>query len=236
MSKRQHPSARRTPQTPHDQDDAFVAGAIDFSQWASTHRQTLTLIAVALSLLVAGGIYYVNFQRALTIQAVNRLEDIHRTISISAFEDAKAQLSTFLESFDGTDQAREAVILLGRLHLESGDAPVAISVLERADLGFRDPIGVQANSLLARAYEVQGRWPDAEETYLEVADRADFDFVIRASLSSAAQARRRQQNHEGAAELYERILATFEEDDPGRGLYELRLSEVRQLLGPLAGI
>ena len=230
MSKRRHPSTRRVPQTPHDQDDAFVGGVIDLSEWARTHRQALPLIAVAVGLLVAGGLYYVNFQRALRIQAVNRLESIHQTISISAFEDAKAQLSTFLDSFEGTDQAREAVILLGRLHLESGDAAVAISVLERAGLGFRNPIGIQANSLLARAYEHQGRWPDAEDTYLEVADRAEFEFVIRAALNSAARARRRQQDLDGAAELYERILETFENDDPGRGLYELRLAEVRGLV------
>ena len=227
MSKRHHPSSRRMHRTSRDQDDAFVAGVIDFSEWARTHRQALTLIGVAVGLLVTGGIYYLNFQRSLTIQAVNRLESIHQTISISAFEDAKAQLSTFLDSFEGTDQAREAVVLLGRLHLESGDASVAINVLERADLGFRDPIGIQANSLLARAYENQGRWPEAEDTYLEVADRADFDFQIRAALDSAARARRRQQDHVGAAELYERILATFEEDDPAKGLYELRLAEVR---------
>ena len=230
MSKRKHPSTRRKAQKAHEQDDAFVASVIDSSEWARTHRQALTLIGVAVTLLVAGGIYYVNFQRSLTIQAVNRLESIHQTISISAFEDAKAQLSTFLDSFEGTDQAREAVILLGRLHLESGDAPVAISVLERADLGFRDPIGIQGNSLLARAYENQGRWPEAEATYLEVADRADFDFQIRAALASAARARRRQQDNDGAAELYERILATFEDNDPARGLYELRLAEVREVL------
>lgn len=230
MSKRHHPSSRRTPKAPHEQDDAFVAGVIDFSEWARTHRQALTLIGVAAALLVAGGIYYVNFQRSLTIQAVNRLEEIHRTIAISAVEDAKAQLSTFLDSFQGTDQAREAVILLARLHLESGDAPVGISVLERADLGFRDPIGIQANSLLARAYEDQGRWPEAEDSYLEVADRAQFDFQVRAALDNAARTRRRQQDHLGAAELYERILETFEENDPGRDLYVLRLAEVRAFL------
>jgi tetratricopeptide (TPR) repeat protein len=230
MSKRKHPSTRRKPQTSQEQDDAFVANAIDFSEWAGLHRQALTLIVVAVGLLVAGGIYYMNFQRAMTIQAVNRLESIHQTIAISAVEDAKAQLSTFLDQFDGTDQAREAVILLGRLHLESGDAAVAISVLERADLGFRDPLGIQGNSLLARAYENQGRWPEAEATFLEVADRSAFDFEIRRALESAARARRRQQNHDGAAELYERILATFEDDDPAKDVYELRLAEVRQFV------
>jgi tetratricopeptide (TPR) repeat protein len=187
-------------------------------------------MGITLVLVVASGLYYVNFQRSLRVQAVNRLESIHQTISIFAIEDAKAQLSTFLDSFEGTDQAREAVILLGRLHLESGDAPVAISVLERADLGFRDPIGIQANSLLARAYEHQGRWPEAEDTYLEVADRAEFDFQIREALDSAARARRRQQDLVGAAELYERILETFEDADPARGLYELRLAEVQGLV------
>ena len=176
MAKRQHPSTRRKPQTSHEQDDAFVAGVIDFSEWARTHRQVLTLIGVAVILLVAGGVYYVRFQRSLMTEAVNRLDAIHNTIAISAFEDAKFQLSTFLDQFGGMDPAREAVVLLGRLHLEAGDAAVAINVLERADLGFRDPIGVQANSLLARAYENQGRWPDAEATFLEVADRSEFDF------------------------------------------------------------
>ena len=228
MSKRRHPSTRRKPQTPHEQDDAFVAGAIDLTEWTRTHRQVLTLLVVAVGLLVAGGVYYMNFQRSMTIEAVNRLESIHQTIAISAVEDAKAQLGTFLDQFEGTDQAREAVILLGRLHLESGDAAVAISVLERADLGFRDPLGVQANSLLARAYENQGRWPEAEATFLEVADRSDFDFEIRRALDSAARARRRQQDHNGAAELYERILTTFDDDDPAKGLYELRLAEVRE--------
>ncbi|MCH8811685.1 MAG: tetratricopeptide repeat protein [Gemmatimonadetes bacterium] len=228
MSKRKHPSTRRKPQTPHEQDDAFVAGILDFSEWSRTHRQALTLMGIAVLVLLASGIYYLRFQQALVTQAVNRLEDIHRTISISAFEDAKTQLSTFLDQFGGTDQAREAVILLGRLHLEAGDAAVAINVLERADLGFRDPIGVQANSLLARAYENQGRWPDAEATFLEVADRAEFDFERRRALDSAARARRRQQDHEGAAELYERILETFEENDPAKGVYELRLAEVRE--------
>ena len=98
----------------------------------------------------------------------------------------------------------------------------------RADLGFRDPLGIQANSLLARAYETQGRWPEAEAAFLEVADRSDFDFEMRRALDSAARARRRQQDNSGAAELYERILTTFDDDDPAKGLYELRLAEVRE--------
>ena len=142
MSKHKHPSSRRKPRTAHDQDDAFVAGVLDSSEWARKHQQALTLIVIAVGLIFAGLFYYVNFRRTMTIEAVNQLERIHQTIAIAASDDAKAQLSTFLEQFAGTDQANEAVILLGRLHLEAGDAAVAISVLERAALApaHREPL------------------------------------------------------------------------------------------------
>jgi len=227
MSKRHHPASRRQPHTPEQQDDAFVAGVMDLSRWASHNRQLLVLSGVVLTLLISGGLYYINFQRSVAIQAMNQLESIHQSISISAFEDAKAQLSTFLDSFKGTDEAHEAVVLLGRLHLEAGDAAVAISVLERVGLSLGDALGLQGSSLLARAYEDQGRWPDAEGLYLRIADRADLDFQIRDALESGARTRHRQQDIEGAAELYERILEMFEADDPGRGIYELRLAEMR---------
>ena len=227
MSKRHHPASRRQPHTPEQQDDAFVAGVMDLSRWTTINRQFLVLSGVVLALLISGAVYYVNFQRSVATQAMNQLESIHQSISISAYEDAKAQLGTFLERFAGTNEAREAVVLLGRLHLEAGDAAVAISVLERGNLSLRDALGVQGNSLLARAYEDRGRWSDAEALYIRIADAANLDFQIRDALASAARARHRQQNMLGAAELYERILATFEPDDPARGIYELRLAEMR---------
>lgn len=230
MSKHKHPSRRRQPQEPDRQEDTFVAGVLEFSQWMEKNRQLLIMGAVVLVLAVMGGIYYVDFKRTLTVQAVNRLEAIHGTIRISAFEDAKAQLSVFLDRFDGTGQASEAVVLLGKLHLEGGDPAVAASVLERAQLGFQGSIPLQGNSLLARAYESLGRWSDAEGLYLRVADAAELDFEIRGALEGAARSRRRQQNLPGAAEIYERILSTFEADDPEKGIYELRLAEVREVV------
>ena len=80
MSKRHHPWSRRTPHTPEQQDDSFVAGVMDFSRWAGENRQLLVLSAVVLALFVAGGVYYMNFQRSLVTQAVNQLESIHQTI------------------------------------------------------------------------------------------------------------------------------------------------------------
>jgi predicted negative regulator of RcsB-dependent stress response len=231
MAKHRRPDLHKPkkPESAEEQEDVFVANVLDLSSWLERNRQLMTLAVVALVIIVAGGMYYVNFQRTVRIQAVNQLESIQQTVSMQAFEDAKIQLGNFLDRFAATPQAGEAAILLARLHLEAGDAAVAINVLENQGTAFGDVLGIQADLLLAKAYEEEGRWPDAERMFLRVADEAEMDFQVREGLENAARARMRQRNVAGAAELYQRILDTYEEGDPDRGMYELRLAEVMEI-------
>ena len=76
-----------------------------------------------------------------------------------------------------------------------------------------------------------GRLDDAEATYLRIADRSDLDFQIRNALSSAARIKASQGDSEGAIALYQRALDTFELDDATRGLYELRIQELKTARG-----
>lgn len=226
---RHHPGARRQPHKPEVQDDAFIAGVLDASSWAKRHQQMLIVLAVAVTVTVAMGLYWVSYRRSVRTQAINQLESIQQTIGLAAVEDAKQQLQAFIARFGSTSQADEAVLLLARLNLETGNAPVAINVLETASLSLRTPIGLQAASLLARAYEDQGRWEDAENLFLDVAAKADLQFARLEALEAAARARFRQRDLTGAAELYQEILDDLEETDPSRGIYELRLAEMNAL-------
>jgi tetratricopeptide (TPR) repeat protein len=228
MSKRKN-VARRHAESEGDQEDVFVANVLDASRWVERNRQLVILGTVALAILGIGGLYYANFQSSMREQAVNQLETIEQTVSIQAIEDAKQQLGTFLDRYAGTPEADEALILLARLHLESGEAAVAINVLENDAPTLRSGIGIQSNLLLARAYEQQGRWPDAERLYIRIADTAELEFQVIESLENAARARIRQQDAAGAAELFDRILSTLDETDPSRGVYEMRRAEMREL-------
>lgn len=229
MSKRHHPGARRIPHSHEKEEDAFLAKVLEISTWARFNTEALVLGGVILALFIAGGFYYWNFTQDRDQTALTQLEVIHNTISLDAKEDAKALLRTFLDQFGASPHAREGVLLLARINLETNAAPVAVSILEDEGLSLRTPLGLQAGFLLARAYEETGRWSDAEDTYLRIADRAELEFQVREALSNAARSRMRQQDPAGAVELYERILETFEEDDPGRGVFEMRLAEVRQI-------
>jgi predicted negative regulator of RcsB-dependent stress response len=219
---------RRTrKQSQDDADDAFVARVLDVSNWASRNQQTLTVAGVLIAILVAGAMYYRSYRSQLNQQATEQLEVIYQSIAINDTEGAKADLATFLDRFGGTAYEGEARLMLGELYLETNAPQQAIAVLETVGARPRAPIEFQAATLLAAAYEQEERWADAERVHLVIADRSELHFQVRAALAAAARIRADRGDGPGAIELYERVLASLDENAPERGQYEMRIEEIR---------
>jgi len=227
MSQR-HPGSRRTRHEAHDEpDDVFVARVLDVGNWAQAHQQLLTVVAIGVAIAIASVMYYGKYRSQLHGQAAEQLETIYQSIAIQDIEGAKADLATFLDRFGGTPYEGEARLILGELYLDSGDPQQALAVLGPLGSSPKAPIEFQGAALLGTAYEQEGRWDDAEETYLAIADRSVLDFQVRDALTAAARIRGDRGDSEGAIELYERVLSDFDENAPERGLYEMRIQEIR---------
>jgi predicted negative regulator of RcsB-dependent stress response len=228
MSQR-HPGARRASShgSQGDADDAFVARVLDFTNWAKGNQQVLTVAGVVVAILVAGALYYQSYRSQLTEQAAEQLETIHQSIAIRDVEGAKVDLATFLDRFGGTAYEGEARLLLGELYLETGEPQQALAVLGPLGSSPRRPIEFQGASLLGAAYEQEGRLDEAEDTYLDIANRSELDFQIRDALAAAARIRHARGDDEGAIELYERVLEEVEVTAPERGMFEMRIQEIR---------
>ena len=226
MSKR-HPGSRRAHQEPSaDPDDIFLARVLGVGNWARANQQLVTILGVVVAIGIAGAVYYNGYRETLGVQAAEQLESVHQSIVLQDTEGAKNELITFLERFSGTVYEGEARLLLGDLYLQSADAQQARQVLEALGSSPRDPIEFQGAALLGAAYEEEGRLDDAEATYLRIADRSELDFQVRNALSSAARIKVSQGDGEGAIQLYQRALETFEANEPARGIYELRIQEL----------
>jgi predicted negative regulator of RcsB-dependent stress response len=224
-----HPSSKRRPDPRRgdEAEDVFVAKVFEASRWADKNR--VTLIA-AIVLVVVGGFgikSWMDYRERLHEQAVLQLEEIQQSIALGDPETAKAELSQYLSRFGSTPYAGEARLLLAELYLESDQAPQAVETLEASDIPPAEPMGVQIETLKAKAYEAAGRLDEAEGTFLRVADRAELQFQAVEALADAARIREAKGDWAGAIEIYERILEDLEESDADAGLYELRLAEAR---------
>lgn len=211
---------------PELDDDVFVARILETGNWIKSNQQTMVIAAVVLVVALASLVYYRSYRGTLQEQASNQLEQIHQQTAVGDLDGARNALILFLDRFGKTPYAGEARMLLGELYLSGSTPDQARAVLEPMARAPREPLELQAASLLAAAYEQEGRWSDAEALYLRVADRSKLDFQVRDALASAARIRTSQGNASGAAELYRRILAGMDANAQDRGVWEMRLAEV----------
>ena len=227
MARRHSSTSRNRPAAAADSDDVFVEKTLAFSGWAQQNRQTLILIGVAVAAVLVGGLYYWNYRRQHLERAAVELERVEQGAAFGDTTTAKVELAQYVESFGNTPYGNEARLLLGQISLESGQADEAVKTLA-SGANLDDPLGVQIAGLLARAYEQKGDPKQAEDLLLRLAAAAPLEFQVRDALEEAARLRAVQGNNAGAVELYQRILDKLEANAPERGVYELRLEELKQ--------
>lgn len=226
MARRYTTPKSSTSRSAADIDDVLLEKTIAATGWAQRNRQTLIVGGILIAATVLGGLYYLNYRRGHAERAAVELVRVQEAVAFGDTATAKVELGRYIESFGGTAYADEARLLLGQLYLQSNQADEAARVLgEAADVS--EPLGRQAAMLLAKTRAQQGDLDEAETLLIRVADEAELNFEEREALEEAARIRLRQGDREGAAELYQRILDDMEENDPGRGVYEMRLNEVR---------
>ena len=226
MSQR-HPASHKTQKDSGEPDDVFVARVLHAGKWAEHNQQIITVLAVVLAIGIAGLLYFRSYRASLADQASQQLELIYQTVAMADVEGARTELTTFIERFGGTAYGPEARLLLGDLYLRNGSPQQALAVLRPLGESPNEPIELQAATLLAAAFEQDNQPEEAERIYLSIADRSDLDFEVRDALVAAGRLRAQRGDAEGALELYERALEDLEEDDPSRGLFEMRIEELR---------
>jgi len=228
MSQTRHPSSRRAAsEEKKGAEDVFVEKTLELIQWAKDNGQTLILVGIVAAVLVAGGLYYRNYRSNWEEQAVARLELVQSNYSFGDRETAKADLHEYIGQFEGTVYALEARLVLGQALLEDGTPEEAIDILAPAvrEMGSQ-PIGIQGAFLMAAAYEEAERTEDADQLFLRIANTSELAFQVQEALAGAARLRIAAGNPEGAADLYEEILADLDVGDPQRGFWEMLLAEI----------
>lgn len=230
-----HPTARRVHRPPAADDDAFVAGVLETTAWAKTHRRALVfggigIIAAALFLFL-----FFTTRSAKREQAMAQLTQVRGTSLSGNNQLAIRELEQYVASYGGTPPAAEARLLLARAYLDGGQVDRAIETIARQARDVDNVVGVNAAFLLAAAHETAQQYQRAEEVYLRVADRAEYLFQKQEALDNAARLRIEQGDAAGAAQLYERILTITPITDGNRQVFELRAGEARAAAAAATG-
>jgi predicted negative regulator of RcsB-dependent stress response len=222
-----HPTSSRVPKPEPEPDDKFILFVERVAIWARENTRLIIVAAILAVVVVAGGIYYVESQRRVEAEAATRLTEIQQTVMTGNVPLAIRDLQTYLNSFGGTRAGREARLILADLLIAQERPAEAIDALGNLHRDLDEPVGLAAAQLLAAAYEALEQYDDAIDTYRRVASNARFEFQRREALSAAARVALETGQANLAADLYDRLVGTFDESDPARSYYEMWRAEAR---------
>jgi predicted negative regulator of RcsB-dependent stress response len=227
-----HPTASRVHRDPDGSDDAFVTAVRGSIEWARANTRALTIGVAAVVLVAAGSLYYLNYQRTLENSAANRLAELQQTVASGNAQLAIRDLQAFIDRFGGAAAASPARLILADLLVAEGRPEEAVDALGDLPRDLDDPFGIAAARLLAGAHESLGRPDQAVAVYTRLAQRARFPYQAREALADAARVRLQAGDPAAAADLYQRVLDTFDDDEARqqqglKGYYEMWLAEAR---------
>lgn len=222
-----HPTARRVSRPAPSEEDAFVHGVLESTVWAKQNARTLIIAAVVVVALIVGFFFYRGFSNAKEAGATSALNDLRATVGAGNVQLALRDGETLLAQYGGTEAAREARLLVAQIHMQAGQPAEAVDVLAPLGGDLDAPLGFNAGMLLAAAHEAAGQTEQAIQVYNRVGANGRFVYQQVAGYESAARVQEAAGDHDAAMASYERILTVLDENAPQRGVYEMRLAELR---------
>ncbi len=207
-------------------DDGFTARILILTAYVQRNPQTVLGILVAIVVVAVGSIWFIGQRAGTYEEAALQLEQVQQVAVISPPEEAVAEIERYLSRYGNTPYGVEARLVLAELFLEEGQAADAIRTLEEVAPSFRDPLRLQATFLLAVAYEQAERWSEAAVVYRDLAQRAEMTFQRREAAEGLARAHLAQGDTAAARDAFRSLAAEFEEGDPIRNYFEMRVQEL----------
>jgi outer membrane protein assembly factor BamD (BamD/ComL family) len=170
--------------------------------------------------LVAGGItiavialvawFVVTSGRRKEEFAARSLNQARATAEAGNLPLASSELQRLIQTYKGTDAAREAVITLNQVRLVNGQS-------ELAAVGLRDFLATKppakyaspAYGLLGASLENARKWSDAGDAFKQAAATADLDYLKAQHLVDAGRAYREAGKPQEAIAVYRTVIQKY---------------------------
>jgi outer membrane protein assembly factor BamD (BamD/ComL family) len=178
--------------------------------WYRDRNRQLAAIAGAVVVAILIAWFTVTSGRRKEEFAARSLNQARSAAEAGNLPLASSELQKLIQTYQGTDAAREAVITLNQVRMVNGQSELAV-------VGLRDFLATKpapeyaapAYGLLGAALENAQRFADAGEAFTNAAHAADVDFLKARHLVNAARAFREGGKTEQAIAAYREIIQKY---------------------------
>ena len=198
-------------------------------EWVTHHGRRITIGAAAVVLL-GGGVWFTREARIRKEEFASReLSQARTAASAGNFQLAASDLSRIVSMYGQTPAGQEAMVLLANVHMQQGQAALAVAQLQ--DFLNRGPqrefVGPAAG-LLGKALEALGDFSRAADAYQRAADAVGYSMIRSQYLIELGRVAWTAGDTARAAAAYERVIEEHEDDPAAVTEAKFRLAEMRR--------
>jgi outer membrane protein assembly factor BamD (BamD/ComL family) len=178
--------------------------------WYRDRNRQIGAIAGAAILAAAIAWFTVTSGRRKEEFAARNLNQARAAAEAGNLPLASSELQKLIDSYKGTDAAREAVITLNQVRMVNGQSELAAVGL-RDFLATKPPatFAAPAYGLLGSALENAQKWTDAGDAFMSAAHAADLDYLKARYLINAGRAYREGGKTQQAVAAYREVIEKY---------------------------
>jgi TolA-binding protein len=178
--------------------------------WYRDRNRQLAAIAGALVLAALIGWFTVTSGRRKQEFAARSLNQARAAAEAGNLPLASSELQKLIQTYKGTDAAREAVITLNQVRMVNGQSQLAVVGLRDFLAGKPDAkYAAPAYGLLGAALENSQKWSDAGEAFTNASRAADLDYLRARYLIDAGRAYREGGKVQEAIATYREVIQKY---------------------------
>jgi predicted negative regulator of RcsB-dependent stress response len=219
-------SATGTPPTSAAGSDDAITRLV---QWSQARQRPLTIGVVAL-VLIGGAVWFMQSAAARREAfASNELQQARVSVDAGNWQLAASDLGRVVSTYGKTRAGQDATVLLARVHLEQGQADLAVSELRTfltsgPDAQFVAP----AQGLLGAALENLGQFGEAAAAYQAAAAASRYDRIKADYLMDTGRAAAVAGDAARATSAYQAVIGMLDETEPLAIEARFRLAELQR--------
>jgi outer membrane protein assembly factor BamD (BamD/ComL family) len=185
-------------------------GATPATPWYRDRNRQLIVAAGAVLVLALVAWLIVSSRHRKEEFAARSLNQARAAAEAGNLPLASSELQKLIQTYQGTDAAREAVITLNQVRLVNGQSELAAVGL-RDFLAHNPPAkyAAPASGLLAAALENAKRFQEAGDAFVNASKSADLDYLRARYLLDAGRAYREAGKPQQAIVVYREILQKY---------------------------
>lgn len=207
---------------------AATASRPSFATWAQAHRKLLMIVGGVLLAAVLVAWFLATAASRRTAFANRSLDQARAIAETGNIALASTELQKVIDTYAGTDAAREAEISLNQLRLISGQSELAVVRLREFLKGSLDPkYAAAGNALLGAALENSKKPAEAGDAYRAASDAATLNYLKADYLVQAARAYAAGGKNADATAVLRTVVDKYK-DTPALTEAQVRLSEITQ--------